>query len=856
MNADTTKEAVPIENSNRQDPHRTGASTGRKVSRNSNSASAHKINRAPASNGSVHRTSPKNGPDRISSSPRRSAAPEHSEQPHRKNKKPNMAVRICRGFFKFVAVCMCLGVMMASVLAVIVSMYAVKITANDAELLDLTGLRLAETSYTMVKDRETGQWVEEAAWHSTNNREWVDLQEINSSPYLKWAYICVEDKDFYNHHGVNFKRTVAAAVNMVATKLGHPIYDTMQGASTLDQQLIKNILKDDEQTWERKFREIFRAIALDQRYEKDTILEAYLNTISLTNNMAGVQAGAQTYFNKEDLSELSAAECASIAAITKNPTRYNPYTNPENHLQRRNWILKLMNEQGKLGDAEYQEALNEPLRLAESVEDDVVTHTSNNSYFMDAVYEQLKQQLQDDLGYTAEEAHNLIYNGGLRIYTTMDPVVQFEMEKIMLNEDESMPAHWREQEIKLGPEQNPDDVENLVRNEDGSYKTGTDKKGDTVYYQKVRIQGAMVVMDYDGQVLGLVGGIGQKTKDLQLNRALMETRQTGSTMKPLAAYALGIDSGLINFSTAMPNSGIAMRVQDKYKAQYPKYKDLVFDMTAPEVLANPGIFQEWPRNYEGPGDGQLVCVDRALAKSMNTIAVRVGQLVGADYMYDFATQTLGMKGLVPGDADLAPIVLGSQGGGVSMVQLAAAYQMFGNGGEYVTPHLYTSVVVARTGEVILDNTVNITRTQAIKPSTAMIMNKLLQGVLSEGTAQGLKPAGPMEAAAKTGTTQENKDYTFVGLTPYYVTSIWWGYDQPYNMMDAGQKNAKPIQQEWKALMETLQKDLEFKSFPTSDDVVAAKFCRASGDLAGPNCPDVKTGYYTRDAMPDVCVMHP
>ena len=823
--------------------------TGRKVKRTDGRSNGRKINRTS---------------DRASSASKakQSGAQEHYSAPSanpapKKKKKPNLFLRMTKGFFKFVASCICLGVMVASVAAVIISLYAVRVTANDADLLDLTSLRLAETSHLMVQNRETGEWEEDVAWHDDNNREWVDLQEINSSPYLKWAFICVEDKDFYQHPGVNFKRTVAATINMVATKLGHPLYDTMQGASTLDQQLIKNILHDDDPTIERKFREIFRAIGLDQRYEKDTILEAYLNTISLTNNMAGVQAGAQNYFNKEDLSELTAAECASIAAITKNPTGYNPYTNPEKHLQRRNWILTLMHEQGKLTDAEFEEAKNTPLVLAEEVQTGVVTHTSKNSYFADAVFEQLMQQFQDEKGYSASQARDMIYNGGLRIYTTMDPRIQSEVEKIMLDEDGAIPAHWREQEIKLGREQNPDDVDNLVLKEDGSYKTGTNSKGETVYYQKVRIQGAMVVMDYEGQVLGLAGGIGQKTRDLQLNRALIESRQTGSTMKPLAAYALGIDTGLINYSSSIPDMGVGMRVKDKYKSQYPRYKDKVFEMTSQEVMENPNIFQDWPKNYGGrTGSGAFLSVDYALARSLNTVAVRVGQMVGCDYMYSFAHDTLGMTGLVPTDADLAPIVLGSQGGGVSMVQLAGAYQMFGNGGEYVTPHLYTTVEVARTGEVLIDNTLNIVHTQAIKPSTAMIMNKLLQGVLGpEGTAAGFRPAGPMEAAAKTGTTQDHKDFTFVGLTPYYVTSAWWGYDQPFDMSEVGQKNAKPIEAQWKKLMETLQANLEPKAFPTSKDVVTAAFCRDSGGLAGPNCPNTKTGYYVRENMPERCMQH-
>ena len=883
------KEAVPIENNEHRNirrPDGTGSSSGtggqgRKLNRTGSSGRpAPAARSAGASHGQApgrqssgaqggqRRPAGQSGPARISSSPRRrpgEAQPGHSAPPPQggaPRKKQGRGMRIFKGFMKFVGVCICLGIMAGSVLAVVLSMYVVKITAGDADLLDLTNLKLALTTKIMCPDPDTGEPIEYASLHSENNREWVDLQEIESNPYLKWAFICVEDKDFYSHHGVNIKRTIGAALN----EFGLPLYSSRQGASTLDQQLIKNITDDDEQSIERKVREIFRAFGLDNRYEKDTILEAYLNTISLTGTVAGVQAGASEYFNIENLADLSAAQCASIAAITKNPTAYNPYTNPEQHLQRRNWILKLMHDQGKLGDQEYEAARTAPLVLAEEAEKEMVTHTSNNSYFTDAVFEAVTEQLMADRGLTEKEAHSLIYNGGLRIYATVNPFIQQEMEKIMLNADDAIPALWREEKVaaqtNTGEDIDPTTIENIVTNEDGTYKTGTDSDGSPVYYRKVRTQAAMLTMDYEGKVLALVGGLGQKNEDLGLNRAILNDhpRQTGSTMKPIAAYALGIDSGLINYSQAFPDYGIGMMLQSELNGRYPQLAGQLLDFTDPEVLAHPELFNQWPRNYEGFGDGSNVTVRLALAKSRNTIAVRVGQLVGVDYMFSFAKDTVGLSHLLPTDANYAPIVLGAQGGGVTLMELTGAYQMFGNGGEYVTPHLYTRVEYATTGEVLIDNEINVTHTQAIQPSTAMIMNKLLQNVLgADGTAgTSIKPAGDMEAAAKTGTTTDNKDYTFVGMTPYYVTGVWWGFDQPFDMTKAGAagKNAKPIQKAWKQFMDAIQADLEFKAFPSSDDVVKATYCDDSGDLAGPNCPSPRTGYYTQDNMPEYCTLHP
>ncbi len=766
-----------------------------------------------------------------------------------------MPGRIFKGFMKFIAACFCLGVMLVSVVAVALSLYVVDVTAKDN--LDLTNLKLAQTTKIMAQDHETGEWVEYEDFFRTNNREWAELSEIESNPYLKWAFICTEDKDFYNHHGVSFKRTIAAAINEYTPI---KLFGSRQGASTLEQQLVKNITMDDEQDMLRKVREIFRAWGLDNRYNKDTILESYLNTLNLTGRTAGVKAGAIQYFNKDNLADLSAAECASIAAITKSPNNYNPYKNPEEHLRRRNVMLGNMYEQGHLTEEEYNEAVNSPLVLSEGDEGGA-GKTNVRSYFSDAVYTTLKAQMQNELGLSAAEADDLIFNGGLRIYATVDPYMQAEMEKLMLNEDGTIPWHEREEEFELGNKTLEDvaQEENVVLNEDGSVKTKQGRDGKTYYYKMVHTQSAMLTMDYEGRVRALVGGLGEKTTDLSLNRAVDVTRQTGSTMKPIAAYSLGIDMGWINYSTNFLDIGVGKMIQDNMAGSYPQYKGKMFALDAPEVISNPGIWRDWPSNYvTSTGHGErTVNVNYALAQSLNTVAAQVGQLVGPESMYNFAKDTVGMKHLVDTDADLAPIVLGSQTHGATLEELAGAYQMFGNGGEYVTPHLYTRVEYATTGEVLIDNELNIVHTQAIKESTSMIMNRLMQGVLGgNGTARGMRPDGGMEAAAKTGTAQDNRDYTFVGMTPYYVTSMWWGYDKPFNMYDVGAKDAKPIQRVWKQYMETVQADLEPKKFPVAEDVRTAAFCTETGELAGATCPSRETGYYTADNMPAQCPVHP
>lgn len=758
------------------------------------------------------------------------------------------------------AACVCLGVMVASVVAVLLSMYVVKSTAADAQLLDLDELKLAET--TIIYDRNGEEY---ARLSGENNRVWANLGEIPQD--LQNAFICTEDKTFRTHHGVNIKRTISATANYVLNRLtggAIRLYDTEQGASTITQQLIKNITMDDDTSAMRKVREIFRAFGLENRYSKDTILEAYLNTISLTGTNAGVRAGADVYFGKA-LSELELHECASIAAITKNPTLYDPLTNPEQHLIRRNDVLYFMVQQGAITQEEYEAAISAPLVLTENQSESVVTHSSNNSYYTDAVVEQLVEDIIEEEGFEGEnarsQAFHVLYNGGLRVYTNVDPKVQRNMEEIMLNQDDKyFPAMWRYEEFELGG-RSPEELEEmsdsdlLQRNDDGSIKIETNKDGKQVYYKKVRTQAAMVTMNYEGEVVALVGGIGEKTVDRALNRAL-EPRPTGSTMKPLAAYSLAIESGAINFSSMVPDEYF-YSAADK-KVLLPQFAS--YGINNPSMLAREDVWRNWPVNFEGEPSHQNILLSDAIAHSKNTCAVWVGSYVGPDLMYNFAKNTLGMAHLTDennADVDYGPIVLGSQTYGVTPLELAAAFQIFGNGGVYHTPHYYTEVYTNK-GDLYIDKSSDITSTEALSPATALIMNRLMYGVTHGGTANGMNPAGGMEAVGKTGTTSDFKDFTWAGLTPYYVTATWWGYDKPYDMTWKNRKQSgKPMQLAWKELMEKSQEGLEPIHFPIDnvEGVIQQRYCVESGDLAGPNCGNTAVGYYQKDNVPGVCTLH-
>ena len=743
----------------------------------------------------------------------------------------------------------CVGIMLGSALAVGAVYYVVQATANDGDLLNLDNIELSQSSVVMATDRQTGAQVEYAVLRSSNShRVWADLEQIPRN--LQYAFICTEDKDFYTEPGVNFKRTIGAMINEYIL----PIYSSKQGASTIEQQLIKNLTDDDSssgiQGALRKLREIYRALCLSRAYSKETILEAYLNTISFTGTIQGVQTAANEYFNK-DVSQLTLWECATIASITKNPTNYNPYTNPENLINRRNFLMYNMWQQGIITEQEYRDAAAQPLVLAE---EDASRNkaASTTSYFTDALFNEVVKDIMVKENVEESVAQKMLYSGGLTIEATVDPKLQRTMEQLMRNEgDAYFPAGWHEEEVTSISE---DDQQ--VFNEDGTPKTRTAEDGTVYYYRNVRTQAAMVTLDYDGNVLAMVGGLGEKTKSLSLNRAYDVTRQTGSAIKPIGAYALGIEYGLVNWSTMLNNSPLYLKQDMIIRDEDYCRRNGLMGMSDKQLKAYPNAWRSWPKNYgNNYGDNTDVPLWNGLARSLNTIAIRVGDLVGANNIFQFAYNTLQLDTLDPtNDVGLAQMVMGSQTRGVTPMALAAAFQIFYDG-QYTTPHLYTRVL-DRDGNIYLED--NSTSYQALTPQTAYVMNRLLKNVLysNVGTAGGRYPnSNGMESFGKTGTASDERDLWFVGGTPYYVTAVWWGYDAPYDMtktLSKSQAKTRTCVAAWKAFMEQAQADLPYKAFPKSDGVVERSYCTQSGLLASGSCPSTAVGFYRADDLPDVC----
>ena len=773
----------------------------------------------------------------------------NTDEPQKSPRPPKKGHPVLRFIGRAIVTMFCVGIMLGSALAVGAVYYVVQATANDGDLLNLDNIELSQSSVVMATDRQTGAQVEYAVLRSSNShRVWADLEQIPRN--LQYAFICTEDKDFYTEPGVNFKRTIGAMINEYIL----PIYSSKQGASTIEQQLIKNLTDDDSssgiQGALRKLREIYRALCLSRAYSKETILEAYLNTISFTGTIQGVQTAANEYFNK-DVSQLTLWECATIASITKNPTNYNPYTNPENLINRRDFLMYNMWQQGIITEQEYRDAAAQPLVLAE---EDASRNkaASTTSYFTDALFNEVVKDIMVKENVEESVAQKMLYSGGLTIEATVDPKLQRTMEQLMRNEgDAYFPAGWHEEEVTSISE---DDQQ--VFNEDGTPKTRTAEDGTVYYYRNVRTQAAMVTLDYDGNVLAMVGGLGEKTKSLSLNRAYDVTRQTGSVIKPIGAYALGIEYGLVNWSTMLNNSPLYLKQDMIIRDEDYCRRNGLMGMSDKQLKAYPNAWRSWPKNYgNNYGDNTDVPLWNGLARSLNTIAIRVGDLVGANNIFQFAYNTLQLDTLDPtNDVGLAQMVMGSQTRGVTPMALAAAFQIFYDG-QYTTPHLYTRVL-DRDGNIYLED--NSTSYQALTPQTAYVMNRLLKNVLysNVGTAGGRYPnSNGMESFGKTGTASDERDLWFVGGTPYYVTAVWWGYDAPYDMtktLSKSQAKTRTCVAAWKAFMEQAQADLPYKAFPKSDGVVERSYCTQSGLLASGSCPSTAVGFYRADDLPDVC----
>jgi len=623
---------------------------------------------------------------------------------------------------------------------------------------------------------EKGEYVEcERIW-AGENRIWVDFDKIPQ--HLKDAFVAVEDQQFETHNGVNWGRTIYAFVNMI-----FKFQDTEFGASTITQQLVKNLTGENQHNITRKVREILTAVNLEKQYHKDEILEAYLNVVPLDQNLNGVQAASKAYFNK-DVSELTLAECASLAAITQTPTKYGPFRADNKNKERREMILGMMLEQGFINQEEYDNAIAEELVFTkEEFKSEV---NSYQSYYVDQVMVDVINDLVEKKGYQKSYAREVVTLHGIKIYTPMD----IKMQDILEEQYETMKAF---------PTVNG----------------------------AVSPQSAMVIVGLDGHVQAMVGGLGEKKGDLLFNRATSALRQPGSTMKPIAIYGLAIEKGLINWSTVMSDKKI--------------------------TLSDGTIFSNYYNGYLGN-----MPIEYALQRSVNTIPVQLSQTLTPRESFNFLNDKLGVTSLVSSkkvgsnvlsDINISPMSLGGLTDGISPLELAASYQIFANGGFYYKPVTYLKVEDAE-GNVILENESEPER--VISEETAVIMNKMLQRVCTGKYGTGLAAKlSNMPTGGKTGTTNDKKDIWFVGLTPYNVSALWYGYDTPKTLTGISVSTPRL----WKNIMSKVMAGKPYKDFVDSKNVIECTYCLKSGKLASANCTSTEIGYYDKNNLPDVCSAH-
>lgn len=713
-----------------------------------------------------------------------------------------------------------------------------------------------------VEGNKTAELVAEGT-----NRTYVKIDNIPK--HVQQAFIAIEDERFYEHNGIDVRGILRAGTRYITSG-----FKKTEGASTITQQLLKNnvfdFMSEDGMAdkIERKLQEQFLAIRLEEVMSKDEILESYLNTINLGQNSLGVQAAANRYFGKT-VSELSISEAAVIAAITKSPNALNPISHPDDNKARRDQVLLNMLDQGYISQTQYDEAMADDVysRIEEHNEE---TGSSNSvySYFVDEVTDQVRTDLVEKAGYSETQAFNALYSSGLKIYTTQDPKLQkildeefanpdnfpagskvaLEWALSVVNKDGETTNYSQEMLSKYFQQSDPDydilyDTEEEAQAAIDAYVATLGITDDDTVYERcefvIQPQASMVIMDQStGEVKALIGGRGEKTANKTLNRATDACRNPGSTFKILAAYApafeyLGYGPGTVQYDGpfAYTDNGTQGR-----------------------------LVKNWDKNTPYRG---WTTLREAITRSMNVMAVKtitdVTPTTAVDFLLKFGFTSLVLEG--PNADYNQAAALGGLTNGVSNLELTAAYAAIGNGGTYIKPRLYTKVV-DNDGNVILDNQPETT--YVISEQNAWLLIDCMKDVVNGagGTGSAAKIQG-MTTVGKTGTTSENRDVWFEGLTPYYTAGIWVGYDNNGYKQELNSSETSFHKKLWSTIMTRVHEGLEKKDFTKPDGIVQTVICTKSGKRAVGGLCDadgragiVRNEYFVSGKEPtEVCDKH-
>ena len=689
---------------------------------------------------------------------------------------------------------------------------------------------------------------------SGSNRVYKSIDEIPKD--LQHAFVAIEDERFYKHNGIDLQGIARAAVVGIARG-----GNFTEGASTLTQQLIKNNVfpnftkeKTFYDKFQRKIQEQYLALQIEKKMDKSEIIESYLNTINLGQNCLGVQAASQRYFGK-DVSDLTLSECAVIAGITQSPSTYDPITHPDNNKVRRNKVLKNMLEQDYISQKQYDEALADDVYARIQTTNTASQADNTYSYFVDALAQQVIQDLKDQLGYTDTQAYNAVYSGGLSIYSTQNQTMQQICDE-EANDDSNYPGlkeYGLDYALTVtradGSTENygSNNIKNYVKetygkdqgllysSEDAAramvekWKATIAREGDT-YDERITItpqpQSSITIMDQKtGQVKAMVGGRGEKASSLGLNRAYQGSkRQPGSTFKILAAYAPALDSC---------DKTLATTIDDE-----------------PYTLKSGQVLRNANKQYGG-----TTTLREGIKRSINVVAVKLSdeitQELGYEYCQKFGISTLvknkTINGKVFDDSTSQTLALGGITEGVYNYEMCAAYATIANGGEYNKPTLY-SKVVDHDGNVLLDGTGE--SHTVLKDSTAYLLTSAMEDVVNSGTGTACQLPN-MPVAGKTGTTTSNKDLWFCGFTPYYTCAVWGGYD---DNKECDYDTSFRFRL-WKGIMSRIHENLEEKDFKVPSSVERKSICTITGKLAGSGCPSI-TEYFAKDTLPaETCSGH-
>ena len=715
----------------------------------------------------------------------------------KQKREPGMMGRFFRRFGKVLGTILLVGAISFVIFACIFTAYLRNYLMPQVSF-SLDSFRLNQTSVIYYQDKSTGEYQALQNLYGEENRIWASYKDIPTN--LVYATVAIEDKRFFQHSGVDWLRSMRASANLFLG--GGSTY----GASTVTQQLVKNLTNDKEVTVRRKLVEIFRALEMEKQYSKEEIMEWYLNTIYLGEQAYGVRTASYTYFGK-DVSQLDLAECASLIAITNNPSIYDPYisenTKAENK-KRQVSILYEMWQQGYITENEYQNAKNEELQFQYA---DSASESGDSSdyysYFVDQVVRDVVNDLASATGYDTEVINRMILGGGYQIYSTIDVDVQNAAEEVYEN------------------------LDNIP-------------KTDSTYQQ---LQSGIVIIDNEtGDISAIVGGVGQKEGSLTFSRATQSLLSPGSTIKPLAVYAPALEMGLITPATVYDDTPFTFGSTPWPKNEDETYHGLTNILTAMKRSTN-----------------------TIAVKVLDDVGLDYAYYYAVNDMHlDTLVDEYELNGVSYTDKSYWSLALGGMVRGVTIRDMAAAYASIENKGTYREARTYTKVLDSD-GNVVLDNTQSSNENMSEK--TAYYLTYMMEETVKDGTGQEAQIPG-FDTAGKTGTTSDDKDRWFAGYTSYYTGVVWCGYDQPQEIVLEDDSIENPASVLFNKVMSKIHEGKTNKSFEKPTSVVDVEVCQDSGSLVNDWCTkdirgdrtvtiqldggDVPTSYCSTHVETDIC----